>query len=171
MTVLVSYAAYVGATTAVAKKDHRLYLEGIFIDSGGYLVATDGHRLFCSAIEPGHGPHIVCVKGKAPARFHHARLDVEARSVSFFDQDCVQLASLPLSVISANYPDWKRAADGFPVVAVEAIGLDLTYMADAAKIAKAYGNPRAKFEFHGANRAVKIHFSPDAWMSLMPCRL
>lgn len=171
MTVRVSYAAYVGATTAVAKKDVRYYLQGLFFDPKGYLVATDGHRLFCSAIEPGHGPAIVKIDGKAPSKFHHAIFLLNEGSVCFFNQDCVQLASLPFTTIDGTYPDWQRATGGFPVAAVEAIGLDLTYMADAAKIAKTYGNPRAKMEFYGADRAVKIHFSGDAWMSLMPCRV
>lgn len=171
MTVQVSYAAYIGATTAVAKKDVRYYLNGLFFDPKGFLVSTDGHRLFCSAIEPGHGPAIVKIDGKAPARFHHAVFLLNDGRVCFCDQDSRELASLPISLIDGRYPDWKRAVDGSHVVAVEAIGLDLTYMADAAKIAKAYKTNGAKFEFHGADRAVKIHFSADAWMSIMPCRV
>ena len=48
MLVKVDFPAFVGAMTAKAKKDVRYYLEGLFIDPRGYLVATDDHRLFCS---------------------------------------------------------------------------------------------------------------------------
>lgn len=171
MTVQVSYAAYVGATTAVAKKDVRFYLNGVFIDPRGHLVATDGHRLFCAAIDPGHGPHIAKINGKAPAKFDHAIFMLNDGRVVFCNSVGAELASLPVERLEATYPDWRRAVDGFPVAAVEAIGVDLTYMADAAKIAKAYGKPYAKLEFHGADKAMKIHFSDDAWMSLMPCRV
>ena len=50
MLVKVDFPAFIGAMTAKAKKDVRYYLEGVFIDPRGYLVATDGHRLFCAAV-------------------------------------------------------------------------------------------------------------------------
>ena len=92
-------------------------------------------------------------------------------SVSFFKDDGSPLGNLPISLIEAQYPDWKRAVDGFDVKAVEEIGVDLTFIADAAKVAKAYGKPYGRFEFRGVDRAMKIHFNVSAWMSIMPCRI
>jgi len=57
------------------------------------------------------------------------------------------------------------------VKAVEEIGVDLTFIADAAKVAKAYGKPYGRLQFHGTDRALKIHFTESAWMSVNPCRI
>ena len=65
MRVKVDYAAFIGAMTAKAQKDVRYYLEGVFIDPRGYLVATDGKRLFCATVAEGAGPFIIRVIGKA----------------------------------------------------------------------------------------------------------
>ena len=171
MLVKVDFPAFIGAMTAKAKKDERYYFEGVFIDPRGYLVATDGHRLFCAAVAEGAGPYIIRVIGKAPTKFDHAVFDTDDLCVSFFKDDGSPLGNLPISLIDAQYPDWKRAVDGFDVKAVEEIGVDLTLISDAAKVAKAYGKPYGRFEFHGADRAMKIHFNDSAWMSIMPCRI
>ena len=171
MQITVDFPAFIGVMTAKAKKDDRYYLEGVFIDPRGYLVATDGKRLFCAAVAEGAGPYIILVIGKAPTKFDHAVFDTDDLCVSFFKDDGSPLGNLPISLIDAQYPDWKRAVDGFDVKAVEEIGVDLTFIADAAKVAKAYGKPYGRFEFHGASHAMKIHFNGSAWMSIMPCRI
>ena len=119
----------------------------------------------------GAGPYIIRVIGKAPTKFHHVVFDTDDLCASFFKDDGSPLGNIPISLIDGCYPDWKRAVDGFDVKAVEEIGADLTIIADAAKVAKAYGKPYGRFQFHGASHAMKIHFTDSAWMSIMPCRI
>ena len=171
MQITVDFPAFIGAMTAKAKKNVLYYFEGVFIDPRGYLVATDGYRLFCAAVAEGAGPYIIRVIGKAPTKFHHAIFDTDDLCIRFFRDDESPLGSVPISLIDAKYPDWKRAVDGFSVEAVAEIGVDCTFIADAAKVAKAYGKHYGRFQFYGADRAMKIYFTESAWMSVMPCRI
>jgi hypothetical protein len=113
------------------------------------------------------------MKGKGPTRFDRVVLKFENKTAEFIDKFGNSVMVLPFDLLDGRYPDWQRAAAYHQgKEAVEEIGFDLSYMADAAKIAKAYGKPYARFEFHAAHGPVRIYFNGGkAWMSVMPCRI
>ena len=117
MRIKVDYAAFVGVMTAKAKKDVRYYFEGIFIDPRGYLVATDGRRLFCASVAEGAGPYIIRVIGKPTAKFHHAVFDTDDLCVRFFREDEREYFGAVESIMRAHdgRPHWgkmhRRTAD------------------------------------------------------------
>ncbi|MEV9065357.1 hypothetical protein AB0132_08575 [Klebsiella quasipneumoniae] len=64
--ITVNRAEYLSALTCAGVKDVRYYLNGIFFDPEGFIVGTDGHRLFCGkAVTEGESV-IINVKAKPP---------------------------------------------------------------------------------------------------------
>lgn len=168
---IIDFAAYMGAKTCRAKNDVRYYLNAVYIDSEGFIVATDGHRLFCDKVQTNQPEGIlVDVKGREPAKFSYAEISTETNSISFYTAENGLLASLPIEIVDGRFPDWRRVAR-VETGKVEAIGFTMSFLADAAKVAKFYKKDIAKFEFQDSSRACKVHFSETAYMMFIPARV
>lgn len=167
---IIPFAAYIGAKTCRAKNDVRYYLNAIYIDPKGFIVSTDGHRLFCDAVQTNQPEGLLIdVKGREPSKFSYAEVSTECGTISFYDESDSLISTLPLTIIDGRFPDWRRVTNVCQG-SVGSIGLDLGYLADAHRISKGYKNVIARFDFQDETQGCKVSFSPTAFMILMPAR-
>ncbi|HGZ2415800.1 TPA: hypothetical protein ACOJA7_002372 [Citrobacter freundii] len=167
----VKRAEYLSALTCAGVKDVRYYLNGIFFDAEGFIVGTDGHRLFCGKATTEGESAIINVKAKPPAKFDHVVVDTENRSATFIDDKAQEVLTSPIDIIDGRYPDWRRVSH-FKPGKVEAIRLHLPYLADAAKCSK-YFDKKANgvLEMQDAAGATRFRMGNDAYMLIMPVRM
>ncbi|ECR8691377.1 hypothetical protein F2E61_23970, partial [Salmonella enterica] len=112
--ITVKRAEYLSALTCAGVKDVRYYLNGIFFDAEGFIVGTDGHRLFCGKATTEGESAIINVKAKPPAKFDHIVVDIENRSATFIDDKAQEVLASPIDIIDGHFPDWRRVADFKP---------------------------------------------------------
>ena len=169
--ITVKRAEYLSALTCAGVKDVRYYLNGIFFDAEGFIVGTDGHRLFCGKATTEGQSAIINVKAKPPAKFDHVVVDIENRSATFIDDKAQGVLTSPIDIIDGRYPDWRRVSH-FKPGKVEAIGLHLPYLADAAKCSK-YFDKKANgvLEMQDAAGTTRFRIGNDAYMLIMPVRM
>ncbi|EDA4887054.1 hypothetical protein M8C85_001980 [Salmonella enterica] len=169
--ITVKRAEYLSALTCAGVKDVRYYLNGIFFDAEGFIVGTDGHRLFCGKATTEGESAIINVKAKPPAKFDHVVVDIENRSATFIDDKAQEVLTSPIDIIDGRYPDWRRVSH-FKPGKVEAIGLHLPYLADAAKCSK-YFDKKANcvLEMQDSAGATRFRMGNDAYMLIMPVRM
>lgn len=169
--ITVKRAEYLSALTCAGVKDVRYYLNGIFFDAEGFIVGTDGHRLFCGKATTEGESAIINVKAKPPAKFDHVVVDIENRSATFIDDKAQGVLTSPIDIIDGRYPDWRRVSH-FKPGKVEAIGLHLPYLADAAKCSK-YFDKKANgvLETQDSAGATRIRIGKEAYMLIMPVRM
>lgn len=169
--ITVNRAEYLSALTCAGVKDVRYYLNGIYFDPEGFIVGTDGHRLFCGKADTGGENVIISVKAKPPTRFNHLVVDTEKRSATFIDDKAHEVLTSPIDIIDGRYPDWRRVSR-FKPGKVEAIGLHLPYLADAAKCSK-YFDKKANgvLETQDSAGATRIRIGKEAYMLIMPVRM
>ena len=170
--IKVNYADLKAATICAATNDVRYFLNGVFFDEKGYIVATDGHRLFCgSAVVPEGESKIVSIKGRLPTKFEYCNID--GTSAAFFDSKDVLIATIPIEIVDGRlFPDWRRVTS-FISNKVEAIGFNGAYLSDACKIAKLFDRKfeGLKLEFQGVDKATRVLFKGGAFLVIMPMRL
>lgn len=169
--ITVKRAEYLSALTCAGVKDVRYYLNGIFFDAEGFIVGTDGHRLFCGKATTEGESAIINVKAKPPAKFDHVVVDIENCSATFIDDKAQEVLTSPIDIIDGRYPDWRRVTH-FKPGKVEAIGLHLPYLADAAKCSK-YFDKKANgvLEMQDSTGATRFRMGNDAYMLIMPVRM
>lgn len=169
--ITVNRAEYLSALTCAGVKDVRYYLNGIFFDPAGFIVGTDGHRLFCRKAATEGESVIINVKAKPPTKFNHVVIDTEKRSATFIDDKAQEVLISPIEIIDGRYPDWRRVSH-FKPGKVEAIGLHLPYLADAARCSK-YFDKKANgvLETQDSAGATRIRISKEAYMLIMPVRM
>ena len=160
-------AALVCASTEQA----RFYLNGVYVDPKGFLVSTDGHRLFCGKIDfdPGHAPFEGWV---IPS-------DAIKRALTGYKADTIEITQTRVNVVSCkpvdgSFPDWRR------VVPTELNGetaqFNPAYVADMGKIGVLLfgrGKPVLSAQIHhnGEGPAgVTFASCEDAFAVLMPIR-
>lgn len=169
--IKVNYADLKAAMMCAATNDVRYYLNGVFFDEKGFIVASDGHRLFCgSAVVPEGESKIVSIKGRLPTKFEYCNID--DTSAAFFDSKDVLIGTLPVENVDGRYPDWRRVSS-FSGAKVEAIGFNGAYLSDACKIAKLFDRKvdSLKLEFQGVDKATRVSFKGGAFLVIMPMRL
>ncbi|EGY4615023.1 hypothetical protein ACGGYM_004501 [Salmonella enterica] len=169
--ITVKRAEYLSALTCAGVKEVRYYLNGIFFDPEGFVVGTNGHRLFCGrAITEGESA-IVNVKAKPPTKFEQVRIDTVLKAATFLNNEGQTVMTSPVEVIDGHFPDWRRVAD-FKPRKVDAIGIHLPYLADAAKCSKYFDKKaNAIIETQGVSDAIRLQLSADAYMLIMPVRM
>lgn len=169
--IKVNYADIKAATMCAATNDVRYYLNGVFFDEKGFIVATDGHRLFCgSAVVPEGESKIVAIKGRLPTKFEYCNID--GTSAAFFDSKDVLIGTIPIEIVDGRFPDWCRVTS-FDSAKVEAIRFKGAYLYDACKIAKLFDRKfdSLKLEFQGVDKATRVLFKGGAFLVIMPMRL
>lgn len=168
--IRISRPEFMCAILCAAKNDVRCCFNGVCIDSDGFVVSTDGYRMFVGKAMTDDETVIVSVKGKAPAKFDHVLIDVTHNTATFCDVNGETVQQTPLDIVDERYPDWRRVAR-YDECKISEIGLNLQYLNDAAKAAKYFGVCKAKISMQSSNRPVHIHFPNDAYMIVMPCRI
>lgn len=187
MIISLPAAAVRAAALVVANKDIRDYLNGIFLDPDGTIVATDGAALLVipTDLEPAtipdfpgrdliFAPPAKVVPLKLPSDFVTLSCPVEG---DYTLNNGIEAQTVRR--IDANYPSWRRVVpQGGHVVGAHELGLGIKYLANLPKIAKALGinpvgvkmivppdpNVAAKFEFYQAKALVATYI-------VMPVRL
>ena len=167
--ISISTAALKAALICASTDQHRPYINGVYIDSKGYVVSTDGHRLFCVAIDVGDLP---AFEGwTIPS-------DVVKRAVT--GNKCVtttvtptQCGDIAYTPVDAPYPDWRRvlpAAD----LSGEVAQFNPKYVADMGKIGDLLGGKSslsAHIHHNGESpTGVTFPACPSAFAVLMPIR-
>lgn len=170
--IKVNFKEYFGAKICRAQNDVRYYLNGFYFDKDNRIVSTDGHRMFVGKIQSDEHDLIVDVKGKEPVKFDYAVFNTESLNVTFHDKNNDVLSILKFIKIDGRYPDWRRVAN-IEENKISEICLNFDYLSDAAKIGKKYGNKCNAYllTMQSSDRAVKITFSTDAYMIVMPCKV
>ena len=173
--ITASLAALRAARTHAADKDIRSYLCGVYLDTKhGFIVATDGHRLF-SIVEPG-----VCKPHAEPVVIPNALLDSAlkqfagdySRGKLSADVDVViTVAGAALTIatphgqvqgqaLAGQFPDWRRVipkdtevGDNVPAV------LNWQYVADACD---AFAILRNVAKSKASQHPVRVHYRGDS---------
>lgn len=169
--IKVNYAELKAAMMCAATNDVRYYLNGVFFDEEGFIVATDGHRLFRGyAFVPEGESKIVAIKGRLPTKFEYCNID--GTSAAFFDRNDKLIGTIHIEVVDGRFPDWRRVTS-FDSAKVEAIGFAGEYLSDACKIAKLFDRKfdSLKLEFQGVDKATRVSFKGGAFLVIMPIRL
>ncbi len=165
----VSFEAYKSAIVFKAVNDVRFYLNAVFLDAEGFIVTTDGHRLFAARAHTESKESIlVDIQGKEPTKFNNVVIDKE--SARFFDKDERLLAMLPVVLVDGCFPEWRRVTS-FSEGKVPLVGFNAKYLADINKAAKLYNKKNVTIEFQDGTRASRIYLSHTDYLMLMPARV
>lgn len=148
----------------------RYYLNGVYVDPKGFLVSTDGHRLFCGKIDladvPAFDGWIIC-------------RDVLKRALTGYKAETITIApdrvgSILCQPIDGIFPDWRRAVP--TELSGETAQFNPAYVADMGKIGEILfgrGKPVLSAHIHhnGESPAgVTFPTCDDAFAVLMPIR-
>lgn len=158
------------AHACVSTEETRYYLNGVFVDPRGWLVATDGHRLFAARI---HG-----IEGTLPAEGVIIPRDTIKKALTGYNKntptitlDDKTLGDTLCTFIDGTFPAWER------VVPKEVSGstaqYNPTYVGDMGKIAKLVGaNKGYPHIWHNGDGPALVSFFPreDCFAVLMPVR-
>jgi DNA polymerase III sliding clamp (beta) subunit (PCNA family) len=109
----------VKALKALAKfinvKDIRYYLNGIYVDKDGYLVATDGHRImtYITEIEC-DSSYIIPIDSikqvikLAVSKKHMEDIVLLKGSELVYARNGYEIAKIAFTPVDGTFPDWKR---------------------------------------------------------------
>lgn len=176
MKILVDASKFKSASVCKSVKDIRFYLNGVFLAPNGDAVGTDGHCMTIAggAFTPSTGFEglIVAVDAKLPTKCVQLEFDTETKIVRFLSTVGDQLAVSAFTALDGRYPDYNRVVPK-KIEKVESIGINAELVGRAAKVFHGCKYPGVKFEFCGADGAVKLTHpeAPQVLMIVMPCRL
>lgn len=168
--IKIKRAEFLSALLCKATNDVRYYLNGLCVDSEGFIVATDGHRMFIGKAETDQSTFIFSLKVKPPTKFEYVIVEKDSKQITFFDKHNSSIQSCSIDIIDGRFPDWRRVSD-YKEVKISAIGLNIHYLNDAAKAAKYFGKDIALIKLQDSASAVHIELSKDAFMVIMPARI
>jgi len=183
MEAITIEASFVRAASACrARSDVRTYLNGIFLDSDGAIVGTNGHVLFVTKGDhkPPKNGVIIDLKGKIPAKA--TRIDLMPLSdgvyglAKCYSENLHKSANklIPFEIIEGNYADYKIAMPDGPPQEASEIGFNPKYFSLAEKV---FGANGCRMTFRGKNSAVvlrpakKDNWPADTLMLIMPVKL
>lgn len=138
MVIRVECATMKGALSCRAGANEvRYYLSGIFIDTDGSIVSTDGAMMFVGKItgEPPAESRVIRVTGTPPLTFEYAEIDDDR--IHFWKAGLL-LCDVPIETIEGNYPHWQRIANGYTNGECKAFGISGKYLRVIGKIAKPF---------------------------------
>lgn len=151
----------------------RYYLNGVYVDPKGFLVSTDGHRLFCAAIE--------LDAGQAPFDGWIIPREAIKQALNGYKGDTIEITQTRVGVVSckpveATYPDWRRVIPAGDPSGVAA-QFNPAYVSDFGKIGDLLAG-RKKGSIlpcqihHNGDQPTPITFSadPSCFGVLMPIR-
>lgn len=169
-TIITVSADTLRAALICASTDkHRYYINGVYVDPKGYIVSTDGHRLFCAKID---------VSDAAPFTGWIIPSDVLKRALTGYKNKTVDIApnrcgDIACQPVDGTYPDWRRVIPQGDLSGAVA-QFNPAYVADLGKIGKLLGASGAlpAHIHHDGDAPAGVTFpnAPDAFAVLMPIR-
>ena len=150
----------------------RYYLNGVYVDPKGFLVSTDGHRLFCAQID---------LEGQSPFEGWIIPREAIKQALTGHKGDTIEVTQTRVGVVSCkpvdgSYPDWRRVLPSDTPSNVPA-QFNPAYVADFGKIGDLLSGKR-KGEVlpcqihHNGDQPTPITFSadPSCFGVMMPIR-
>jgi hypothetical protein len=129
-----------------AKNDARYYLNGIYADPAGYLVATDGRRLLYIKTEPGLNAIIPREAAEAAVKMAKKGQEIQLTANS--------IGQVTYTPVDGTFPDWRRVMPcGDDMQANPQCTFNWPYLTDAEKAFKLMGCEGTKLGFC-ANAAI-----------------
>jgi DNA polymerase III sliding clamp (beta) subunit (PCNA family) len=163
MELIFNEAHLRAALMAQAKNDIRFYLNGIYLQTNGDMVATNGHIMFlgrhCNTITE---PIILSFSGSVPARFNTAvvtlRDGMQVGQVEYRGRFDKVVGFGMVTVIDGKFPDYVKIINKFKPDPVSVIRLNTDYVEIASKISKLFNprNPNVDIETSGERNAVRV---------------
>lgn len=126
------------ALVCVSTDAHRYYLHGVYVDPKGYLVSTDGHRMFVGKIDVSGG---IGFEGWIiPAGVvKRALTGHKAATIDISPTRCGDVSCEP---VDGTFPDWTRVVASEEVSGVPA-QFNPAYIGDMGKIAAALSGTKS----------------------------
>lgn len=154
------------AAVCASTDQHRYYLNGVFVDPHGYLVSTDGHRLFCAQIDLDTAHPVGTIIPN----------DAIKKALTGFKDVIITLTPNRLgdtlyTPVDGTFPDWRRVV---PTDVSGAIAqFDPAYVGDFGKVAKILGDKKgAPRIWHNGDSPAGIEFTREGCFGvLMPMRV
>lgn len=182
VTITVNADMLRAALICASTEQARYYINGVYVDPKGYLVSTDGHRLFCGKIDlDAQGPDRD--QSIAPDSFEGWIIPSDAikRALTGYKQQTIDVApdrlgDLACKSVDGSFPDWRRAV---PQTLSGAIAqFNPAYIADMGKIGllltgkrKSDAGLTAHLHHNGEGPAgVTFPYCATAYAVLMPIR-
>lgn len=161
------------ALICASNEQARPYISGVYVDPRGYLVATDGHRLFCAAIDLTDVP---AFDGWIIPR------DAVKRALAGYKVDIIDISRYSVGDIACqpvhgDYPTWERVLPSEPLSG-ETAQFNPDYLADMGEIGRILTGKRkanaglTAHVHHNGEKPAGISFPhcDDAFAVLMPIR-
>lgn len=131
------------ALTHASKNDVRFYLNGVCVESSGYVVATDGHRMFV-ALEPHN-----CTDRKQtiiPYEALKESLRISPKGATHMEITGAPypftLNDKPFIPLDGTFPEWRRVIPKKPIEPIVHMPqFNALYMADGIKAINTAHNP------------------------------
>ncbi|WP_299198419.1 hypothetical protein [uncultured Amphritea sp.] len=175
------------ATPFSAKSDPRYYLHGIYLDSAGYITATNGHVMFrapCLEAKELQESLIINIKGTIPAKATKGMMTlIEGEKIGLIEfYNPISAAShsthehRAFEIIDGKYPDVEKVIPTGDPIPTPFIGINPDYVSLVSKAEKALGNrySNAIFKFRGKNTAIEVNIKNhdyNALVIIMPIRI
>jgi len=127
--VTIPTAVLKAALICASTEQARYYINGVYIDSKGYVVSTDGHRLFCAKIDVSDIPAFDgwIIPSDAVKR---AVTGNKFETVTVTPTQCGDVACRP---IDGTFPEWRRVLPAGDLSG-ETAQFNPAYIADMGKI-------------------------------------
>lgn len=161
------------ALIAASTEQVRYYLNGVYVDPKGYLVSTDGHRLFCAKLDLTDVPPF---DGWIMSReaLKRALTGYKAQTINICPN---RIGDIACSPVDGNYPDWRRVVPNADLSG-ETAQFNASYIADLAKMGALMIGKKGKdsgmtyYLHHNGNGPAGVTFPgcEDAFAVLMPYR-
>ena len=179
---------------AASKKQVRYYLNGVFFENDGGMIATDGHRMHTMNANPLAKELKGFILGNADikaivgfCKTHAKTIDKSLQHLIVIelthaagDISCrimvekLELQAYRCNAVDGNFPDWRRILPSDNEALTE-ICFNAGYMGDFEKAAKLVTDTRhthIKLEFSGGGAPIKVLCHNPAFMGvLMPVRV
>lgn len=170
INLTISTAALRAALLCASDERIRYYLRGVYVDPKGFIVSTDGHRLFCAKIDltdaPAFDGWIICRDVLKRA--------LTGNKAETIDVSPTRTGDVACQPIDGTYPDWRRVVPSD--LSGDAAQFNPAYVADMGKIGdllrgKRKGALSAHIHHNGEGPAgVTFPEIEDAFAVLMPIR-
>lgn len=154
------------ALACASTEQARYYINGVYVDPMGYIVATDGHRMFVAKYEltPGIGFDGFIIPSAILKRV------LTGNKALMIEITNGHIDGQRYEPIDGSFPDWRR------VVPTDLSGVTAhfnpAYVGDLAKLAKLLGDRggNAQIQHNGDGPAGVTFHRADCFAVLMPLR-
>lgn len=157
----------------------RYYLNGVYVDPKGYLVSTDGHRLFCGKLDlPGDSNCEPDSFGGWIIPRDTLKRALQGYKAAMIEISPTRVGDIACQPIDGTFPDWRRVIPSAWTASGAAAQFNPDYVADMGKIGVLLSGKRksdsgltAHIHHNGEGPAgVTFPDVPDAYAVLMPIR-